>query len=281
MKNQLILAASGILLVFVLIFFGKTTGKKESPANQPSTSVIKFDIQDEITKTKQKLTPSQSASLAKLENNITRGDVPTQQIAAFNNIAGFWKDSLQMDDPYIYYTSEAAKLENSEKTLTFAAQLFLDNLRSETDIAKVDWKSGIAIELFEKALKGNPENTDLKIGLASCYIYGRGRNGNPQETMQGIQQLLAVVKMDSSNMKAQLVLGIGGLVSGQFDKAIDRLQKVVNSQPDNLEAVLYLADAYAAKRDKTNAIKWYNMGKRLRNDPAFTRELDEHIKQLK
>lgn len=48
-------------------------------------------------------------------------------------------------------------------------------------------------------------------------------------------------------MKAQVVLGVGGLVSGQFDKALERFQKVVNKEPGNLEAIAYLADTYAAK----------------------------------
>ena len=51
--------------------------------------------------------------------------------------------------------------------------------------------------------------------------------GNAEQTMKGIQQLLQVVKKDSNNMQAQMVLGIGGVISTQYDKAIERLNKVV------------------------------------------------------
>ena len=54
-------------------------------------------------------------------------------------------------------------------------------------------------------------------------------------------------------MKAQMVLGIGGVISTQYDKAIDRLTTVVKNQPNNLEAISWLADAYAGKGDKANA----------------------------
>lgn len=145
----------------------------------------------------------------------------------------------------------------------------------------MNWEAGEAVSLFEKALELNPESDDLKIGLASSYIFGRGRTGTAEETMKGIQLLLGVVRKDSTNMKAQLVLGIGGFVSGQYDKAVDRLTKVVNAQPDNFEAVAMLADTYAAKGDKANALKWYGVVKRMTNDPGYLREVDERIKQLR
>jgi cytochrome c-type biogenesis protein CcmH/NrfG len=117
--------------------------------------------------------------------------------------------------------------------------------------------------------------------LGSCYIFGKGRNGDPQQTMKGIQTLLAVVKKDSANMKAQLVLGIGGFISGQYDKAIERLKKVLSAEPNNLEAIAFLADVYAAKGEKEEAIKWYTISKRLANNPHYSNEVDNRIKMLK
>ena len=99
--------------------------------------------------------------------------------------------------------------------------------------------------------------------------------------MKGIQQLLSVVRKDSNNMKAQMMLGVGGYVSGQYDKAIERLKKVVIAQPENLEAIAFLADAYAAKGDKAEAIKWYLISKRLVNNPHYSQEVDERIKTLR
>ncbi len=283
MNKQLLLAATGLILVAGLFFFGRTVSKKTTVAATPAnakTATPAFNITQYITEAKQKLTASQVLTLGKLENSVTRGDVLNQQITANNQLANFWKDSARAFEPYIYYLSAAAKLDKSEKNLTFAAQLILDNLRGEQDAAKLDWKTEQAIELFEQAITLNPESDDLKIGLGSCYIYGKGRTGKPEETMKGIQQLLAVVRKDSLNMKAQLVLGVGGYVSGQYDKAIDRLTKVVKAEPNNLEAIAFLADAYANKGDKTEAIKWYTEMKRVANNPEYSKEIEERIKHL-
>jgi tetratricopeptide (TPR) repeat protein len=279
-KAQIILAAAGLALVSLLFFAGRTTeAKKATPLaeKQPSLSL---NIQQFIDSNKQYLPPGQALYVSNLENGITRGDVKEQQIKALESLAGFWKDSAKLFEPYAFYTAEASKLDNSEKKLTFAARLFLDNLRLEHDEAKLNWKTTEAIELFEKAIALNPDDDDLRIGLGSCYVYGRGRTGNPEETMKGIQELLAVVRKDSTNMKAQFVLGVGGAVSGQYDKAVERLAKVVKAEPANLEAIMFLADTYAAKGEKAAAIKWYNASKQLLNDPHYTQEVDARIKSL-
>ena len=283
MKKQSILAGAGLLLAAALFFFGRTVAdkKKESVAIKDSSSVKTFDIQQFISSEKSKLTPEKAIVLSKMENGISRGDVLAQQIRSNEALAGYWKDSLKTYEPYAFYTSEAAKLDNSEKNLTFAARLFLDNLRAENDEAKLKWETGEAIDLFDRAIKLNPANDDLHIGLGSCYIYGRGRSGDPQETMQGIQELLSVVRKDSTNMKAQLMLGVGGIVSGQYDKAVERLKKVVAADPQNAEATAYLADAYAGKGEKAEAVKWYNLSKRLVNNADYSREVDARIKMLK
>lgn len=283
MKKQLILVSAGIVLLFTLFLFGRTTSNKSLAAAEKTdkSSVKVFDIAQYITLEKAKLTPNQYIVATKLDNSLIAANSAVNKIEANQALAAFWKDSAKSFEPYAFYISEGSKLDNSEKNLTFAARIFLNNLRAEKDEVKLNWETTSAINLFERALKLNPDNDDLKIGLGSCYIYGKGRNGNPQETMQGIQQLLSVVRKDSNNMQAQMMLGVGGLVSGQFDKSIERLNKVVTLQPQNAEAVAYLADAYAGKGDKENAVKWYNVSKRLLNNPHYTEEVDARIKTLK
>ena len=254
-KQQLILTGLGILLITLLFFFGTTVAKKETTVIQAAAKSLtpQFNLDSYLLTAKQKLPVNQQNYLANLENSVKRGDVREQQIKAFNQLSFFWKDSAHVLDLYNFYTAESAKLVNSEKNLTFAAQLILRDLRNEEDLAKRGWKAEEAIALFEKAIELNPINDSLKVGLGSCYVFGKGMAGDAQSTMKGIQQLLQVVKKDSANMQAQLVLGIGGVISTQYDKAVNRLQTVVKNEPANIEAISWLADAYAGKGDKPNA----------------------------
>ena len=281
-RQQIILASGGLLLLLSLLFFGKTVDKKEAAAVQavPGSSITAFNIDTYIQKAKLQLTTAQAAYIANLENSVSRGDVKEQQILANTRLASFWKDSVHAHEAYVFYISKAAMLVSSEKRLSFAARQILEEFRNEPDAPKRVWKAEQAISLYEKAIELNPGNDSLKVELASCYVFGKGMAGDAQETMKGIQQLLQVVKKDSANMQAQLVLGIGGVVSRQYEKAVERLQTVVRNQPENIEAISWLADAYAGKGDKKNALKWYEISKRMVNNPSFSKEVDERIKML-
>jgi tetratricopeptide (TPR) repeat protein len=278
----MILAFGGLLLLASLFFFGKTVEKKPAMASPAMgmPMVPAFNTDNYILAEKKKLPIYQSTYLDKLENSVVRGDVKEQQIKVDNELAEFWKDSVKQADLYIYYTGKSAELENSEKNLTFAAQLILNSLRTEQAPDKRGWKADQAIGLFEQAIELDPNNDDLKIGLGSTYIFGKGMAGDAQETMKGVQQLLAIVHKDSTNMKAQMMLGIGGVISTQYDKAIERLSTVVKNQPGNGEAVAWLADAYAGKGDKVNAVKWYEISKRMVNKPEYSKEIDQRIKLM-
>lgn len=279
-KQKIILTSVAFLLLAGLFWFGRTVQNKPAPVPVAHNHEAEFKIEDLITKEKSKLSNAQVLYLGSLENSISRGDVHQQTHKKYQELAGFWRDSARVFEPYAWYLAESAKLDNSEKSLTFAARLILDNLRSESDVSLRSWKAELAISLFEKALSINPSSDSLKVGLGSCYVYGKGMVGDAEETMKGVQKLLEVVRRDSSNMQAQLVLGIGGVISQQYDKSIERLLKVLEADPGNLEAISWLADAYASSGDKANAIKWYERSKRLMNNPAFSADVDKRIKML-
>jgi len=280
-KQQIIVASFGIALLLVLYFFGQTVPPKskasEISGNQPAKLIDAHDI---LQASKSNLSPSQLSYVNRLENSVVRGDVKNQQLNAYHQLATFWKDSVKEGFlPFAYYTAEAAKLEKSEKSLTFAAQLFLENLREQDNAGLKSWMATEAKGLFEQALEVNPNNDSSKVGLGACYIFGSSA-GNPQEVMQGIQRILEVARRDSSNMYAQFMLGLGGVVSGQLDKATERLTKVVEHQPGNIEAVLTLAQISEQKGNKAEAIKWYEAAKKLIVNPEVISEIDKRIKLL-
>jgi tetratricopeptide (TPR) repeat protein len=283
-KQQLILSGAGIVLFLLLWFFGKTVADKtDKPVSAQAGGTQKpaFDIDTHLKISKQQLSITQSNYVNELENSVSRGDVKGQQEKAYTDLARFWHDSLDNHELYVFYISKAAMLVNSEKNLTFAARQISGDFRNEPDVAKRGWKADQAIALLTKAIELNPANDSLKIDLGAAYIFGKGMAGNAEETMKGVQQLLQVVRKDSSNMQAQMVLGIGGVVSTQYDKAIERLNKVIQNQPKNAEAVSWLAEAYAGKGDKVNARKWFEISKQLINNPEYSKEIDGRLKELK
>lgn len=278
--KQLIVVGGGLLLFTALFFFGRTVplkDKKTATAQQDNHAEAEsFNFTDLLQKAKEKLNNNQLQRITALENSVIRGDVKEQQMHVYHQLAKFWKDSAKIFEPYAYYTAEAAKLENSEKSLTFAAQLFIDNLFDEGNPAMQTWLANNGKVLLEKALEINPNNDSSKIGLGACFILGNISN----QPMQGILPVKAIADKSPDNLYAQWVLGLGGKKSGQYDKAIERFGIIVKKEPKNLGAMLHLAECYDLKGDKPDAIKWYQMVQTIIPNPEAKKELQNRIDLL-
>jgi tetratricopeptide (TPR) repeat protein len=227
---------------------------------------------------RKQLNQDQSTRLAMLENSISRGDVKEQKLKVYHQLAHFWGDSMGFFPPYAWYEAEGARLENSEKSLTFAAHLFLSSLQEDqqADAQLTKWKALQARDLFERSLKINPNNDSSKVGLGACYLFGN-ISATP---MEGINMIREVTQKDSTNVYAQMMLVQGSLVSGQFDKAITRLQAVNRMHPDNIEAILLLADLYERNNDKATAISWYKKSLSLIKRADLKEVIEKRINDL-
>jgi tetratricopeptide (TPR) repeat protein len=230
---------------------------------------------------KKNLPQAQVARLAQLENSITRGDVAEQKLHLMHRLARFWADSARAFTPlawypYAHYTAEAARLENSEKSLSFAARLFLDVLGREEDQRVRHWEAEQAKDLFERSLKISPGNDSLKVGLGATILYGG--LGSP---MEGINLIRQVVEKDSTNAYAQLTMGEASLMSGQLDKAVERFKIVSRLQPSNLQAILLLADTQERMNKKEEALQAYQKSLPLVSNPEMKKEIEKRIIDLK
>jgi tetratricopeptide (TPR) repeat protein len=279
-QQWMVIAVAGVLTAG-LFFLGRTTPKKRiikaeahsandghnhSAANE---SVVSIDTI--LTLAKKNLSKEQVIRINTLENSITRGDVKEQQLHVYHQLARFWADSAHIFEPYAWYNGEAARLENSEKSLTFAARLFLDNLQDDEVAARRKWKALQAKDLFERSLEINPTNDSAKVGLGACYLFG----GISDMPMEGISKIREVVAKDSNNIYAQTMLAQGAIISGQYDKAASRLELVNKLAPGNVEHTLMLADVYERVGNKALAIAWYQKSVAL----ATNKELKEAVKK--
>src|ERR1700761_1340300 len=126
-RQQYLVAGTGVLLLLALYLFGQTVPPRKkadtATAGAPGDSAAKsIGLQDILQASQAKLTPAQLSYVDRLQQSVVRGDVKAQQETADRLLAGFWKDSVQNGFLlYAYYTAEGAKLENTEKSLTFAA----------------------------------------------------------------------------------------------------------------------------------------------------------------
>lgn len=287
-KPQWITIGAAVLLTAVIFIFGKTVPEKKSIAiaNNIQHSTDDGHTHDDLQPitidtililAKKQLSVGQVVRINMLENSISRGDVKEQQLKVYHQLSHFWADSARIFEPYAWYEAEAARLENSEKNLTFAARIFLENLQNDETVRRRTWKALQAKDLFERSLKINPDNDSAKIGLGACYLFGN-ISTNP---MEGIAKIREVVEKDSNNVYAQMTLVKGAMLSGQYDKAIGRLQTIIGIEPGNAEAILLLADLYERTGKKADAISWYQKSLPYIKVQEVKKAIEKRIEELR
>jgi hypothetical protein len=152
-----------ICLVAALYVFGRIIPPKKTATARPDiSSETSISIDSILAQAKQLLTPDRATWVNSLEHSVKRGDVKDQQVNVYNELAHFWRDSVSIPILSLWYEAEAARLVNSEKSLTFAAHLFLDSLLEQNVPQIKQWQAFQAKDLFERSLKLNPINDSSK-----------------------------------------------------------------------------------------------------------------------
>jgi tetratricopeptide (TPR) repeat protein len=254
-------------------FFGSKA--RVAPTPQTPAQPAALTIDSILFHAKEPLSEAQVNRLAQMENGISRGDVNAQKIHVFHQLANFWRDTARVFAPFAWYTAEAARLENSEKSLTFAARLFLQGLKEETNPQLKQWEAVQAKDLFERSLKINPANDSNQVNLGAVYLYG-----GLASPMEGVAMVRKVVEKDSTNVFAIMTLGEASLFSGQLEKALERYKTAVRLKPGNLEAIFRVAEIYERMGNKTEAINWYKKSFPFIEIPGLKEEVENRIKQL-
>lgn len=287
-KTQYVTIFIAFVILCLLWAFGKTVpGKKTNPNDglehkeaQAGESILtsSLSIDSVISVAKAALPAHQSQRLGMLEKLTTTTANKEQNIHAFHQLSLFWRDTARAFLPYAWYTAEAARLENSEKNLNFAGHLLLNNVQDIADEQMKRWMALQAKDLFERSLIINPNNDSAKVGLGATYLFG----GISNAPMQGITKIREVVNKDSTNVYAQMTLAMGSLMSGQTEKALERLETVNRLEPQNLQAILLLADIFEKQGNKTRSIEWYSKTlPLLKEHPEMKTEVEKRISSLK
>jgi tetratricopeptide (TPR) repeat protein len=291
-RQQIIFVSTAVIAVFLLFYFGRTVAdhKGHNHAAPPAvaSTVGLLDFPTMLGLAKKRLNAGQLEKVTQWENTVVRGNVKDQQIQTYKTLSRFWMDSIGAFVPYVKYMGEAAKLESSEKNLTFAAHLLLAELQKVEEAPLKTWMAKEAKELFEKALELNPANDSTKVGLGSTYFFGGAAANAPP--MKGITLIREISDKSPAYIFSQYMLGVGSAVSGQWPKAIERFTKVAELEPDNLEVLLRLADISERTGDKATAKKWYERllqtmkrlvrENKMKPNPEMVEQIETHVKSL-
>ena len=270
-KIQLSLIAGSVILVVLLLFANTKIPKKdaEMPVSEHS-GAEETNFSNLFDEAIQAFTPEQKQQFDDTEAALS---VSKSDEALFESSVKQW-DSLRQPLIAAHYKEKQALAFASEKNWEEAGKRYYALAGFMEDEKRVLLFEK-AILCFEKVLNKNPNNVDVKIDLASCYVE---KGSDP---MKGISMLRELEKTDSTNVKLQLNFAFFSVKSGQWDKAIMRFEKALKLQPDYIEIYLHLADAYTQKGEKEKVLENLEKYVALTDDLTLKQEVRGYINKLK
>lgn len=266
-RNQIIAVSTCALLCVGIYLFTSIRKPKEMNAPTATAQVsdpTSLDMAEYVAET-----------AAMIQDDTTRTKI--EQLTEQKDYQGLVDAFAKMDKPLVvvYYLQKKAASTNSVTDWVGLGDFSMMLLQTAPDEKAKNYLNTTAIESYKAAVAIDSTVTDNRLRLASAYMEGGA------QPMQGVSILLDIVRKDSTNVDALLMLGRFGIISGQYDKAIARLEKILYLQPQNSEALLMLAEAHNNLGHKEEALKLLQKCKKTVKSPELKSEIDKYIQSIK
>jgi tetratricopeptide (TPR) repeat protein len=258
-KTQLLLLVAAVVLSVLLYFAPK---RSDSTAQEKAADISGKNnetIEVFVNTAKSTLAPELKAKAE--DKNL-------------DSLIAFWDKNKRPDFASFYFEKKVSGI-NKAIDWFKAGDRYYYSVRFIKDPSEVPILYQSAMRCYENGLKLDPSNTDAKIMLASCLV-----EGSP-DPMKGITMLREIERTDSNNVTLQLNFAFFSVKSQQWDKAIQRFEKVIQIDSTYIEAYLHLADAYEQAGQKNKTIEMLEKYKAKTNDAMTRQEIDKYIEQLK
>lgn len=243
-KQIWILISAGLLVA--LLYFGthitsiaaKGDATRDAAQKPQDTQAAPAELAwEDIEKASiSQLSSEQQSTYAALKTQALNENDTPKKIDLLDQVVVFWKN-LDKHDLAGYYLEQIGAAQPTDTMFIQAAKAYKMAASSNEESAAALTAKSIAC--YKRALSINDKNNDTKIQLAQAIV--ESGSGSP---MEGIQILRDIVAQDSNHLEANIALAKFALVSGQNEKAVQRLERIEKIYPSNADILFLLADAY-------------------------------------
>jgi tetratricopeptide (TPR) repeat protein len=256
------------IIVAVLCFLGIFFGFDRKPINHldkieketVSLEKSKMEGSSSLENAYKSISKETKESILALEKEIK--SAPKSKTGELQKkLSGIWFSAGQPVAAAIV-AEEVAKMEKTGEAWFIAGSTFYEGLRKSSIETDRTFAMKKAVECFENSLSLNPQSIEYKTGLALCYTE-MPQSDNP---MKGILMLIDLNKQNPENTLVLNNLGRLAIKTGQWEKALTRLEKANSIDPKNPVTNCLLAEAYEATGNKAQATKFGNLCKNSNNN---------------
>jgi len=202
-----------------------------------------------------------------------RIELQPDNLNVYDSIGIAW-DNLKQPGIAAHYYEIKAKKDNGETNYINAAYRYFDAFKLTEDSALRNEMVVKAIACYEKVISINPKNLNAKTDLGVCYAEGTAT------PMKGILLLREVIAEDPKHENAQLNLGFLSIKSNQFDKALERFDKVLEINPARTEVLVYKAQTYFQMGDTLHAKENIQLFIKSSKDEIAKKDAEQFLQSL-
>lgn len=245
-----LLAASAL---FFGLYFGFDTrpGKHKSIEKSRAIQGEQTGFDGLLEKARANLAGEHANTLRALEAKVDAAPNEKEKIETLKDISAFWFDKKQL--PVAGgYAEQAAALEQSDSSWSVAGGTFFTALVSAQDPAVRDYCAKHAVSAFESAASLAPEKVEHRVNLALVWA----ENPNPENPMQAVMMLRELESKHPENPSVYNALGRLAIKTGQWQRAVDRLEKSWSLNKNNPNTPCLLARAYEGLGNTTKSTEF-------------------------
>lgn len=250
-------AQIGAIIAAVVLFSGLYFGFDTKPSKHKAIEKTR-SLQGESTSfqtlledASAHLSPTQAAEVAELQKALEKAGSDQDKIQALKKLSGKWYDFGEM--PVAGgFAEQVAELENADSSWSVAGGTYFNGLMASQDPVIRQFCAGRAVKAFESAASLAPEKVEHRVNLALVWA----ENPPPDNPMQAVLMLRDLEAKHPESPSVYNALGRLAIKTGQWERAIERLEKSWSLDKKNPNTPCLLARAYEGADNQNKATEW-------------------------
>ncbi len=245
----MVAGAASVLFLVLWLGFDMKNSKQKATNRSRDIQGEATDFSTLIADAKEHLSGTQSEQLAALEKATAPSD---GRANAYKALSGFWYRTGNLPVAGGYADS-VALLENAPEAWSVAGGTYYNGLVSADDNQVLrTYCASKAIKAFESAASLAPDMPEHRVNLALVYAEQPPAD-NPMQAVLMLRDLEAKYPSEPAVFNA---LGRLAIKTGQWDRAIQRLEKAYSLDPKNPNTPCLLAKAYEGSGNAAKASEY-------------------------
>ncbi|MCC7466959.1 MAG: hypothetical protein IT261_11850 [Saprospiraceae bacterium] len=250
-------AQIGTIIVAVILFSGLYFGFDTKPSKHKAIEKTR-SLQGESTSFQTlledataHLSPDRAAKVAELQQTLEKSVSYQEKIQILKKLSGLWYDFGEM--PVAGgFAEQVAELENADSSWSVAGGTYFNGLMASQDPVIRQFCAGRAVKAFESAASLAPEKVEHRVNLALVWA----ENPPPDNPMKAVLMLRDLETKHPESPSVYNALGRLAIKTGQWEKAIERLEKSWSLDQKNPNTPCLLARAYDGAGNQNKATEW-------------------------